>query len=62
MDKVLFVCRKCGHNLILEVPEDETKEFVLKKLRKISKMDCPGCGESPYENWMISDVKIARKK
>lgn len=39
----IFKCYKCDHNVYI------TKSSI----KKILKMDCPECGEEPYENWMF---------
>lgn len=60
--KVTFQCRKCGHLLIHDVPKTEAVCDLVNCLQKISKKDCPGCGEEPYENWYLAEVKIWRAK
>lgn len=62
MNEILFICRKCWHELTLELKDDATAEDVLKKLKKVRNMYCPGCGEEPCENWMLDKVTIAKKK
>ena len=62
MNKVLFICLKCYHQLTLELKDDATTEDILKKLKKISQLNCPGCGEEPCENWILDKVTIAKKK
>jgi DNA-directed RNA polymerase subunit RPC12/RpoP len=49
---MVFICRKCGHNLYVE----ETDELP-KKLNGLNKRDCPNCGEEGFENWIWSGRK-----
>lgn len=58
LTRVVFKCRKCGNILILEVTEDYTVNRLTKALSRISNKDCPNCGEEPYENWFLEDVKF----
>lgn len=37
------MCAKCQHNLYVDK----------KKVSKVLKLDCPNCGEEPYENWCL---------
>lgn len=53
MKCVVFICRKCGHNLYVE----ERPEF-LKKLGKIAITECPNCVEEGYENRILSHVAV----
>ena len=39
----IFQCHKCSHNVYI------TKASIMKMV----KLDCPECGEEPYENWMF---------
>jgi len=48
---LIFICRKCGHNLYVK----DTPNF-LKRLGEIAVMECPNCGEEGYENWILSNV------
>jgi len=43
--QIVFICRKCEHNLFMN-----QKEGWLKKLLKL---DCPNCGEESYELWIL---------
>ena len=45
----VFECRKCGHQLYVS----ETPNF-LDKLYDVASMDCQQCGESGYDNWVLS--------
>lgn len=43
--EVVFICRKCEHHL-----------FVTQRdgwLKRILKLDCPGCGEESEELWIL---------
>lgn len=39
----IFTCHKCQHQVYVG------KE----KVKKMLKLDCPECGEEPYENWVL---------
>ena len=56
MQNIIFQCRKCMHQLIVEVPDKMTKEELMQKFRKVSNLECPNCGEEPYENWVLLQV------
>lgn len=43
-DIPVFICRKCEHNLYL----------AKRDIKKLLKLDCPNCGEEPYELWIFS--------
>lgn len=45
---VVFECRKCGHNLYVEITED-----VVKDIGEVSNYDCSSCGEDPEGNWVL---------
>ncbi|WP_339193947.1 hypothetical protein MKY95_19310 [Paenibacillus sp. FSL P4-0176] len=45
-NEVIFECRKCEHNLFAE-------SIDLKLIDRISKMNCPNCGEDAERNWIL---------
>lgn len=45
----VFMCRKCEHHLFIQTD-------ILGVLEKLSKYDCPNCGEEGYHNWIFSHV------
>ena len=48
MKDLVFVCRKCGHQVYKEEWSTE------KGMKVMIKLDCPNCGEEAYENWILS--------
>ncbi len=45
---LVFVCRKCGHQLFVR---DWATE---KKMKKIMRACCPSCGEESDELWILN--------
>ena len=56
--RITFRCRKCGHQLIMNVDSHTTVHELAHRLEHISGLDCPNCGEEPYENWVLEGVTI----
>lgn len=54
---ITFECKKCGHQLIIMVPDDVTVVQLLEKFEKLSNLNCPNCGEESYRNWYFDAVK-----
>lgn len=46
---LVFVCKKCGHEMYVENTEN-----LMKDLCKLSSKDCPECGEEGYDLWLLS--------
>jgi DNA-directed RNA polymerase subunit RPC12/RpoP len=40
----IFKCRKCNHEVYMDKKKD---------IRKFLTLDCPECGEEPFENWVL---------
>ena len=60
---IFFTCRKCGHQLYLPIDKlNDTLDTVVNRLAKVSDMNCPSCGEEPYENWFLDRVDIPEVK
>lgn len=57
--QIVCTCRKCGCNLELDFTRETTAEEIVARLAKIPNMDCPNCGEEPYENWYLTSVDAA---
>jgi transcription elongation factor Elf1 len=47
--EIIFKCRKCEHHLFVEV-------ITLKAMHKVSKYECPNCGEEGNENWILVGI------
>lgn len=56
--RVTFCCRKCGHQLIMNVGTYTPAMSLVLRLENVSRLDCPNCGEEPYENWFLEGVTI----
>ena len=41
----IFACKKCGHLLYVEKDKE--------KIQQLLKIDCPTCGENPFELWVL---------
>lgn len=61
MEKISFSCRKCGHILILRIDQDTDADRIMKRIGKVSRKECPACGEEPYENWILYDVQTVKE-
>lgn len=51
---IVFKCRKCEHEIYM--PCAAKMVLNLRVLNKLSKADCPQCGEQGYENWILKGV------
>jgi DNA-directed RNA polymerase subunit RPC12/RpoP len=49
---IVFKCRKCEHHLYVENTEE-----VVEKIKKVSNLDCPNCGEDPDGNWVLVGLR-----
>lgn len=49
---IVFECRKCGHYLYVENTED-----AVRKIGRVSNLDCPNCGEEPDGNWVLIGLR-----
>lgn len=47
---LVLICKKCGHRVYVEAGPHES---LFNKLASMPEYDCPNCGESGYENWLI---------
>lgn len=56
MKYIVFICRKCGHNLYVDESSGrrDGQPSLMRRLGKIAERDCPNCGEEGYENWILS--------
>ena len=52
MRYVVFMCRKCGHQLYVE-----NEDYLFKNLGQISNENCPCCGEDAEENWILMGLR-----
>ena len=55
MTRLIFECRKCEHRVYLDY---EPSNGLLRRLQRLSNMDCPECGEEPERNWMLIGVTL----
>lgn len=53
MTRIVFECRKCEHRVYLDY---KPGDGLLRRLQRLSNMDCPECGEEPERNWMLIGV------
>ena len=49
MRYLVFVCKKCGHELYVENTDN-----LMSDLCKLSVKDCPECGEEGLDLWILS--------
>jgi len=52
---LVFICKKCNHNLFL------TEWWEEKRMQKLLKTECPECGEESDENWILSGFDTFKK-
>lgn len=52
-----FHCRKCEQGLELNWKMSSGVENLFQRLQKVSNLDCPHCGEEPYDNWVFDNVQ-----
>ena len=50
---IVFECRKCGHELYMDSYNLHWKDF-----DRLSKRECPECGEEGYENWILQKISL----
>lgn len=62
MKRIVFQCRKCYHNLVYDIPDDESVDGMLKTFKRVLRKSCPNCGEEPYENWVLFKVMVRKDK
>jgi len=62
MNEIWFQCRKCGHYIIVELPDEMSVGHLMQKMRWLSHKDCPNCGEESYENWCLYKALTRKKK
>ena len=56
--EIVFQCSKCYHHLILDISNEKTPSDIINSLLKISRKECPNCGEEAYVNWRLDSVKM----
>ena len=48
MDKIVFMCRKCGYEI-----EVKDNDINLEFMVQLAHRECDECGEEPFENWVL---------
>ena len=54
--RIVFKCHKCEHQMHITTTGED--QYIAAKLHKLLYLDCPSCGEEPYENWILIDSSI----